>query len=54
VYRSIRHYVAFLIRTNKKLRRKFDFRQTRSPAFVLSNPDGHLRYQTSGVGADVQ
>jgi hypothetical protein len=37
-------YVAFLIRTNKKLRRKFDFRRGRSAAFVLSNRDGLLRY----------
>src|SRR6516225_9598883 len=36
-------YVAFLIRTNKQLRRKFDFCRARSAAFVLSNRDGLLR-----------
>jgi len=43
-------YVAFLIRTNKQLRQKFDFRRARSIAFVLSNRDGLLRYESSGVG----
>jgi hypothetical protein len=47
-------YVAFLIRTNKQLRQKFDFRRASSPAFVLSNRDGLLRYiNRAGLGADV-
>ena len=48
--RRVSRCVAFLIRTKKQLRRKFDFRRSRSPAFVLSNRDGLLRDQSSGVG----
>ncbi len=50
-YRIFGRRVAFLIRTNKQLRQKFDFCRARSRAFVLSNRDGLLRHQSSGVGA---
>jgi len=44
---TIGRCVAFLIRANNQLRRKFDFHRGRSAALVLSNRHGPLWYRSS-------